>query len=110
MLTFKSAIAQDAKNIFLNKMEFADLHTVNDKEIPAIVDDNELLERDKSRLLSADVSGLYLARRLLYVASDEFGVRPSPGTFLTLDSSPYRVGSVTEEAGILAIEIEAVRA
>ena len=49
-LTFKSAIEQDNKEVFLNALEFADSHTINGKQMPAIVDDNELLERDKAHL------------------------------------------------------------
>ena len=64
-LTFKSAIEQDNKEVFLNALEFADSHTINGKQMPAIVDDNELLERDKAHLLNADISGLYYSRRLL---------------------------------------------
>ena len=100
-LTFKSAIEQDSKEVFLNTLEFADSHTINGNKMPAIVDDNELLERDKAHLLNADISGLY---------SSDFGSRPAPDSFLRLDSAMYRVKSATEEAGIYAIEIEAVRA
>lgn len=109
-LTFKSAIEQDNKEVFLNAQEFADGHTINGKQMPAIVDDNELLERDKAHLLNADISELYYSRRLLYVAASDFGSRPVPDSFLQLDSAMYRVKSATEEAGIYAIEIEAVRA
>lgn len=51
-LTFKSAIEQDSKEVFLNTLEFADSHTINGNKMPAIVDDNELLERDKAHLLN----------------------------------------------------------
>lgn len=83
-LTFKSAIEQDSKEVFLNTLEFADSHTINGNKIPAIVDDNELLERDKAHLLNADISGLYYSRRLLYVAASDFGSRPVPDSFCSL--------------------------
>lgn len=47
--TFKEQIAADISTTFLNRLEFADTHTVNGKEMAAVVDDNELLERDKAR-------------------------------------------------------------
>ena len=77
-LTFKSAIEQDNKEVFLNAQEFADGHTINGKQMPAIVDDNELLERDKAHLLNADISGLYYSRRLCL----------SPLLILAADRSP----------------------
>ena len=45
----------------------------------------------------------------MYVAASYFDVRPDPDSFLQLDTDLYRVKSATEEAGIYAIEIEAVR-
>lgn len=108
-LTFKSAIEQDNKSVFLNSSEFGEVHEINGKEMPVIIDDNELLERDKAHLLNADISGLHYSRRLLYVAASYFDVRPDPDSFLQLDADLYRVKSATEEAGIYAIEIEAVR-
>ena len=99
--TFKEQIAADISTTFLNCLEFADTHTVNGKEMAAVVDDNELLERDKE--------GTYKARRLVYVAKADFGPRPAQGAMLTLDGKAYKVKSCTEEAGVLAIELEAVR-
>ena len=79
--TFKEQIAADISTTFLNCLEFADTHTVNGKEMAAVVDDNELLERDKAKIMAAQ----------------------------TLDGKAYKVKSCTEEAGVLAIELEAVR-
>ena len=90
--TFKEQIAADISTTFLNCLEFADTHTVNGKEMAAVVDDNELLER-----------------RLVYVAKADFGPRPAQGAMLTLDGKAYKVKTCTEEAGVLAIELEAVR-
>ena len=95
--TFKEQIAADISTTFLNCLEFADTHTVNGKEMAAVVDDNELLE------------GTYKARRLVYVAKADFGPRPAQGVVLTLDGKAYKVKTCTEEAGVLAIELEAVR-
>lgn len=38
-----------------------------------------------------------------------FGPRPAQGAMLTLDGKAYKVKTCTEEAGVLAIELEAVR-
>ena len=104
--TFKEQIAADISTTFLNCLEFADTHTVNGKKMAAVVDDNELLERDKAKIMAAQT---YKARRLVYVAKADFGPRPAQGAMLTLDGKAYKVKSCTEEAGVLAIELEAVR-
>ena len=61
--TFKEQIAADISTTFLNCLEFADTHTVNGKEMAAVVDDNELLERDKAKIMAAQTEGTYKARR-----------------------------------------------
>lgn len=107
--TFKDCLMADVEGVFLNQMEFADIHTVNGKEMTVLVDENELLERDKSKLLGAPVNGIYKSRRLIYVAKSVFGPRPANGAVLALDGRQYKIRESTEEAGILAIELEAVR-
>ena len=38
--SFKECIAADVSNVFLNKLEFADTHTVNGKKWRCVVDEN----------------------------------------------------------------------
>lgn len=106
--TFKDCVAADISDVFLNLLEFADTHTVNGKKMTVLVDENELLERDKARL-GSHADGLYQSRRLIYVAREEFGPRPAIGSMVNLDGRPYKVADCTEEAGVLAIELGAVR-
>ena len=70
--SFKECIAADVPNVFLNRLEFADTHTVNGKKMAVLVDENELLERDKGKL-GVQQTGLYKSRRLIYVARSDFG-------------------------------------
>ena len=35
---FKDLLVQDAKNVFLNREEFADTHSINGKPMPVLVD------------------------------------------------------------------------
>lgn len=107
-MTFKEILAQDIRNVFLNLGEFSEEHTVNGKSMPAQVDENELLERDKSRM-DTHQDGLYKSRRLIFVAASDFGPRPAAGSLLNLDGRQYRITGSTEEAGIFAIELGAAR-
>ena len=106
--SFKECIAADVSNVFLNRLEFADTHTVNGKKMAVLVDENELLERDKAKL-GTHADGVYKSRRLIYVAQADFGPRPAIKAVLTLDRVTYRVRDCTAEAGILAIELEAAK-
>ena len=106
--SFKEQIQADISNVFLNGEEFGALHTVNGKQLTAVIDDNELLERDKSRV-GMHTDGLYQSRRLLYVKKADYGPRPAVGAALSLDGRMCRVKGCTEEAGVLAIEVEAVK-
>lgn len=107
--SFKECIAADVHNVFLNCEEFSEVHTINGKKMAAQVDENELLERDKSKLLGTKMDGLYKSRRLIFVAQKDFGPRPAVMAVLNLDGRTYRVKDCTGEAGMLAIELEAVK-
>lgn len=108
--SFKDCIAADVSGVFLNVLEFADTHTVNGKSMTVLVDENELQERDKFKLLGAGQSGTYKATRMIYISKAEFGPRPALGVTVNLDGRDYRVvDGTTEEAGILAIALEANR-
>lgn len=109
--SFKDCIAADISTVFLNRLEFAETHTVNGKEMAVLVDENELQERDKFKLLGAGPGGTaYKATRMIYVAKPDFGPRPALGALINLDGREYRVGDgTTEEAGMLAIALEANR-
>lgn len=109
--SFKDCIAADVGAVFLNGQEFAGLHTVNGKQMTVVVDENELQERDKFKLLGAGPGGTgYKATRMIYVAKAEYGHRPALASTVNLDGREYRVAEgTTEEAGILAIALEALR-
>lgn len=102
--SFKECIAADVPNVFLNRLEFADTHTVNGKKMAVLADENELLERDKGKL-GVQQTGLYKSRRLIYVARSDFGPRPAIGAILTLDRQQYRIVDCKEEDGIFSIEL-----
>lgn len=107
-MTFKEQLKADISGVFINQAEFAAVHAVNGEQMPVILDDNELLERDKAKA-GTNFDGLYKSRRLMFVEKSIFGPRPAIGATLALDGKMYRVQGCTEETGMLAIEIEAVK-
>ena len=46
-MTFKEQLQKDTKAIFFNQKEFSEVHMLNGREVPIIIDNNELLEREK---------------------------------------------------------------
>lgn len=107
--SFKDQIKADIYSVFLNSLEFADDHELNGKMMKAVIDDNELLERDKAQVMNTEIDGIHRVRRFIYVSKTDFGPRPAPGMIITLDRKPFRVKNCTEEAGILGIEAEAIK-
>ena len=108
MSAFKDIIAEDVHRTFLNIDEFSDIHVVNGKEMPAQVDTNEQIEREKRMNQNAD--GVYLNQKLIYVAADDFGALPRQDSILKLDGKTYCVADAVDEYGIYSITIEANRA
>lgn len=106
--SFKDCLSADVRAVFLNTAEFSELHEINGKTMPAMLDENELLERDRGKL-GLSVDGTYKSRRLLYVAAADFGGRPAYGRHLSVDGRRFKVANCLEESGIYSIELEAVR-
>ena len=46
-MSFKDEIKSDAQKIFLNELEFADEHLVNGKQMTVLIDESEIIERQK---------------------------------------------------------------
>ena len=73
-----------------------------------VAEADALLERDAARG-GVHTDGTYRTRRLLYVDKTDYGGRPMSGKILNLDGREYRVVQADEAAGVLTIEIEAIR-
>lgn len=104
-MTFKELVNSDIDNVFLNVDEFSEIHIVNGKSMPVMVDNNELIEREKRAKENMD--GIYTRQNLIYVSAADFGPLPKQGTVLTLDNLTYRVVEAVSEEGIYAITIGA---
>ena len=104
---FKDMIQEDIKNVFLNFAEFGEIHEINGVEVLAIIDENELTERDK-RMRNKD-GELHKRQLLFYVDAKDFGPLPSPGKVLNMDGRDYLITDAEDEMGIYSISLEANR-
>lgn len=103
-MTFKEQLQKDAETIFLNQKEFTEIHMLNGKEVPMIIDSNELMERGK-RIQSYE-EGIYKKQMLIYIKVEDFGALPVVGNILWLDQKQYRITDSVNEDGIYSIHLE----
>lgn len=106
-MTFKEQIRADVSAVFLNLEEFAVEHTINGKVMPAIVDNNELIEREKKA--KSDMDGVNVKTTLIYVRARDFGALPPVGYSLRLDGMTYLITDAINEDGVYSIQLEANR-
>lgn len=105
--SFKEVLQADIDNTFMNLEEFADIHIVDGKEIPVLVDDNEIIERQKK--MKSNMDGMYVKQKLIYVKASDFGVLPAIGRQIMFDGKRYLITDSTDEQGMYAITMEANR-
>lgn len=106
-MTFKEAIQDDIKGVFLNFEEFGEYHNLNGQKTLIIIDESELTEREK-KMKGVD-GELHNRQFLFYVASEDFGALPSPGRILNFDGKEYLITDAIDESGVYSINLEAVR-
>lgn len=108
-MTFKEQIAKDNTQVFMNVDEFGELHIVNGNQMPVIIDNNELVDREKRyryrNSLYAD--GVYLKELLIYVKASDFGKLPAIGRTINFDGKIYTVSDAINEDGIYSLTLEA---
>ena len=108
-MTFKEQIAKDNQNIFLNLDEFGEIHLVNDKKMPVLIDSYEQIDREKRYQFrhSLYADGVYLKEILIYVKASDFGGLPKVKIIVKLDGRSYTVSDAINEDGIYSISLEA---
>lgn len=103
-MSFKELLQQDVKDVFLNPQEFGETHTVNDKEMVVVIDDNELIGRQGQHM-----DGIYKGQKLVYVSAADFGPLPKQGSIFRLDGDTYTVDSAATEGDVYSITVSANR-
>lgn len=103
---FKDIIKDDIQKVFFNADEFSETHTIDGREMRAIIDSMELLEREKSKS-SQYTDGLYLDQNLIYIPVEDYGPRPRIGKSLLLDGKKqYIITDIQEENGVYSFTLE----
>lgn len=105
-MNFKECVQDDIKNVFLNIDELAEMHEIDKREMPCIVDD-DLLQQQSIK----SATGTHKGKKLIHVAQDDFkGKIPALNSTISFDSSPYIVSDIIKNDGVLTILLDKNRA
>lgn len=96
MSAFKDMVARDLDAVFLNVDEFAELHMVEGKEIPVVMDDDRLTTLKKGQIL-----GLVEADMLLMGKVSDFPADMEPGRLLNVDGRELIVSKSIRDMGLI---------
>lgn len=92
MSIFKQMIRDDTDRVIFNLDEIADLHELDGRQIPVIID-NVLLQEMQAKGKYAD--GYNTVRQLILVRPQDLPGKPAEGAHLTFDGKTYKVAQVS---------------
>lgn len=109
-MNFKELLAEDTVTVFMNPEEFGEEHIISGRLLNIIIDDIEMVEREKRQTgTEAYRQGIYKKKVLFYVLARDFGPLPAVGRLLELDEKAYLITDAVNEDGIYSISLEAQR-
>lgn len=97
---FKESLDEDL-SIFFDNEEFASMHSIDNINMTAIIDEDKLEEYKELQRVDSD--GLYLAKMVVNIKKKDLGYRPAIESSMKIDNSKYFVLAVTESEGIYQI-------
>lgn len=107
-LSFKEQIAADNAAVFLNEMEFAELHDLNGTECMAIVQDISVAQSLSIQAGKDDYyPGVYGSQLQVNCLKADLPEVPVYGMRFYLDEKMYEVESVNDDMGLLTIQLVA---
>lgn len=104
MGAFKEQLKKDSEQTFFNLSEFAEMHMVDGKEIPVVVDEETFLELYLGK--SADTEGVFEDSKMIFVQKKDIDSPPVIGQLIDFDGEIYPVGNVMEDYGGYAIVLK----
>lgn len=111
MSAFKDQVAKDVKQVFINPLEFADMHNIRltgwtGADILCVIDRDETTERTSQSYVEY-AEGVFKQLYHLYVATTDLLRKPVERELLWIDNERYLVVSVFEDMGVYEITLEA---
>lgn len=102
-MSFKDQIKQDLSDVFLNLDEFADLHRIEGKEVPVVID-SDMLEK-LSKIGDNRIHGMDKADMVIMGKASDLPENLDPGRLLNLDGREVIVVTTTSEMGLVQIAV-----
>jgi hypothetical protein len=102
-VSFKDQIKQDLSDIFLNLDEFADLHRIEGKEVPVVIDSDIMAKL--SKIGDNRIHGLDEADMVIMGKASDLPENLDPGRLLNLDGREVIVVTTTSEMGLVQIAV-----
>ena len=102
-MSFKDQIKQDLSDIFLNLDEFADLHRIEGKEVPVVID-SDIMDK-LSKIGDNRIHGMDEADMVIMGKASDLPKNLDPGRLLNLDGREVIVVTTTSEMGLVQIAV-----
>lgn len=102
-MSFKDQIKQDLSDIFLNLDEFADLHRIEGKEVPVVIDSDIMAKL--SKIGDNRIHGMDEADMVIMGKASDLPENLDPGRLLNLDGREVIVVATTSEMGLVQIAV-----
>jgi hypothetical protein len=102
-VSFKDQIKQDLSDIFLNLDEFADLHRIEGKEVPVVIDSDIMAKL--SKIGDNRIHGMDEADMVIMGKASDLPENLDPGRLLNLDGREVIVVTTTSEMGLVQIAV-----
>ena len=102
-MSCKVQIKQDLSDIFLNLDEFADLHRIEGKVIPVVIDSDIMAKL--SKIGDNRIHGMDEADMVIMGKASDLPENLDPGRLLNLDGREVIVVTTTSEMGLVQIAV-----
>lgn len=102
-MSFKDQIKQDFSDTFLNLDEFADLHRIEGKEVPVVIDSDIMAKL--SKIGDNRIHGMDEADMVIMGKASDLPENLDPGRLLNLDGREVIVVTTTSEMGLVQIAV-----
>ena len=102
-MSFKDQIKQDLSDIFLNLDEFADLHRIEGKEVPVVIDSDIMAKL--SKIGDNRIHGMDEADMVIMGKAADLPENLDPGRLLNLDGREVIVVTTMSEMGLVQIAV-----
>lgn len=102
-MSFKDQIKQDLSDIFLNLDEFADLHRIEGKEVPVVIDSDIMAKL--SKIGDNRIHGMDEADMVIMGKASDLPENLDPSRLLNLDGREVIVVTTTSEMGLVQIAV-----